>query len=79
MNRQSGSPLYTGIIGAIEGIPCMGSFLANDGVSGPEDEGGDGMEKFEREGDGESSGPFGGSLVEGLAASSTAALTRWRL
>ena len=53
--------------------------LSSDGVRGPEDEGGDGVERFEREGDDKLSVPLDGSLVDGLAASSAAALTRWRL
>lgn len=84
MNWQSGSLSYTGIAGAIEEFPWTRSspgrdVLSSDGVRGPEDEGGDGIEELEREGDGKLSSPPDGSPADRLPASSAAALARWRL
>ena len=79
MNWQSGCLSYTGIVGDVEEFPWDGSSRSNDGVRGPEDKGGDGTEKFVREGDGRLSGGHNGSFVGGVTASSTAALARCRL
>ena len=57
-------------------FPWVCSSPRRDGVRGPEDGGGDGMEKLEGEGDGEFSSPLDGSLVDGLNSSSVVALAR---
>lgn len=51
--------------------------LSGDGVRGPEEEGGDGMEV--EGGDDTLSVPLDGSLVDRLPVSSAVALARWRL
>ena len=84
LNWQSDSLSYTGIVGPVEEFLWVDSspgrcILSSDGVRGPEDEGGDGVEKLEGEGDDKLSIPLEGSLADRLPISSAAALARWRL
>lgn len=80
---QSDFPLYTGMAGHVEEFRRVTSspgrcILSSDGVRGPEEEGGDGVEKLE-EGDDKLSILLDGSLADRLPASSAAALARWIL
>jgi len=80
LNWHSGSVSCPGIVGAVEELTWDGpSPVSNDRVRGLEDRGGDGIEKLEREGEGELSGALNGSFAGGLTASSTTALARCRL